>query len=73
MYGCAFGNASTPTLGGSSFVLSDSEVGRVTLPFTFRWTVSHCCFVVVIVVIVGVENRKNFGGSSLAKSLPGGR
>lgn len=41
MYGCAFGNASTPTLGGSSFVLSDSEVGRVTLPFTFRWTVSH--------------------------------
>ncbi|XP_062537642.1 protein serrate [Armigeres subalbatus] len=40
MYGCAFGNASTPTLGGSSFVLSDSEVGRVTLPFTFRWTKS---------------------------------
>ncbi|XP_055585474.1 protein serrate-like [Uranotaenia lowii] len=40
MYGCAFGNASTPVLGGSSFVLSDSEVGRVTLPFTFRWTKS---------------------------------
>ncbi|XP_058839197.1 uncharacterized protein LOC131694732 [Topomyia yanbarensis] len=38
MYGCAFGNASTPVLGSSSFVLSDSEVGRVTLPFTFRWT-----------------------------------
>ncbi|XP_053686299.1 protein serrate [Sabethes cyaneus] len=40
MYGCAFGNASTPVLGGSSFVLSDSEIGRVTLPFTFRWTKS---------------------------------
>uniref|UniRef100_A0A182YGM3 Notch ligand N-terminal domain-containing protein n=1 Tax=Anopheles stephensi TaxID=30069 RepID=A0A182YGM3_ANOST len=38
LYGCAFGNASTPVLGGSSFVLTDPEVGGITLPFTFRWT-----------------------------------
>ncbi|XP_053672065.1 protein serrate [Anopheles nili] len=40
LYGCAFGNASTPVLGGSSFVLTDPEVGGITLPFTFRWTKS---------------------------------
>uniref|UniRef100_A0A182P1Q6 Notch ligand N-terminal domain-containing protein n=1 Tax=Anopheles epiroticus TaxID=199890 RepID=A0A182P1Q6_9DIPT len=39
LYGCAFGNASTPVLGGSSFVLTDPEVGGITLPFTFRWTI----------------------------------
>lgn len=44
LYGCAFGNASTPVLGGSSFVLTDPEVGGITLPFTFRWTVSHLLF-----------------------------
>uniref|UniRef100_A0A182JRM5 Notch ligand N-terminal domain-containing protein n=1 Tax=Anopheles christyi TaxID=43041 RepID=A0A182JRM5_9DIPT len=42
LYGCAFGNASTPVLGGSSFVLTDPEVGGITLPFTFRWT-CNCC------------------------------
>lgn len=38
--GCSFGNASTLVLGGSSFVLTEPEVGSVVLPFTFRWTVS---------------------------------
>lgn len=38
--GCSFGNASTQVLGGSSFVLTEPELGSVVLPFTFRWTVS---------------------------------
>lgn len=40
--GCAYGNASTPILGTSSFKLSDPNYsgGNITLPFSFRWTVS---------------------------------
>lgn len=38
--GCSFGNASTQVLGGSSFVLTEPELGSVVLPFSFRWTVS---------------------------------
>lgn len=38
--GCSFGNASSKVLGGSSFVLSDPNVGSIVLPFSFRWTVS---------------------------------
>jgi hypothetical protein len=44
MVGCAFGNASTTALGGSSFVMSEPEVGALILPFTFRWTVSVCFY-----------------------------
>lgn len=39
--GCSFGNSSSKVIGGSSFVLTDPEVGSMVLPFTFRWTVSH--------------------------------
>lgn len=48
-HGCAYGNASTPILGASSFKLSDPNYsgGNITLPFSFRWTVStnllFCC------------------------------
>lgn len=38
--GCSFGNSSSKVIGGSSFVLTDPEVGSMVLPFTFRWTVS---------------------------------
>lgn len=45
--GCAYGNATTPILGPnqSSFRLSDSKYGNMTLPFTFRWTVSCYIFI----------------------------
>lgn len=39
--GCSFGNDSSTVLGGSSFVLSDPDVGSIVLPFSFRWTVSN--------------------------------
>lgn len=40
--GCAYGNATTPILGSSSFRISDPNYsgGNITLPFSFRWTVS---------------------------------
>lgn len=40
--GCAYGNATTPILGASSFRLPDpnSSGSNITLPFSFRWTVS---------------------------------
>uniref|UniRef100_A0A336LUY3 Delta-like protein n=1 Tax=Culicoides sonorensis TaxID=179676 RepID=A0A336LUY3_CULSO len=40
--GCAYGNATTPILGGSSFRLADPNYsgGNITLPFSFRWTKS---------------------------------
>ncbi|XP_055679590.1 protein serrate [Lutzomyia longipalpis] len=38
--GCSFGNASTPVLGGSSFVLTDPQISSIVLPFSFRWTKS---------------------------------
>lgn len=41
--GCSFGNASSTVLGGSSFVLTDPDVGSIVLPFSFRWTVSLIC------------------------------
>lgn len=37
---CSFGNSSTEILGGSSFVLSDPEIGSIVIPFSFSWTVS---------------------------------
>jgi hypothetical protein len=52
LIGCAFGNASTPVLGSSSFVLSEPEVGAIVLPFTFRWTVSitlNCFFYFIFI------------------------
>ncbi len=42
--GCSFGNSSSKVIGGSSFVLTDPEVGSMVLPFTFRWTVSLFLF-----------------------------
>lgn len=42
--GCSFGNSSSKVIGGSSFVLTDPEVGSMVLPFTFRWTVSDFLF-----------------------------
>ncbi|CAH1984233.1 unnamed protein product [Acanthoscelides obtectus] len=39
---CSFGNASSQVLGRDSFIVSDPDrgVGKIVLPFTFRWTVS---------------------------------
>lgn len=39
-FGCAYGNTTTPVLGGSSFVLQEPNIETIKLPFTFRWTVS---------------------------------
>nr|CAH7769956.1 unnamed protein product [Callosobruchus chinensis] len=45
---CSFGNASSQILGRDSFIVSDPDrgVGKIVLPFTFRWTVSryYACF-----------------------------
>ncbi|VEN62350.1 unnamed protein product, partial [Callosobruchus maculatus] len=37
---CSFGNASSQILGRDSFIVSDPDrgVGKIVLPFTFRWT-----------------------------------
>lgn len=39
-FGCAFGNCTTQILGGSSFVLREPHI-TMTIPFSFRWTVSN--------------------------------
>lgn len=42
---CSFGNATSAVLGGTSFQLDpdqepDADLGRLVIPFAFRWTVS---------------------------------
>lgn len=42
--GCPFGQNTTSVLGGSSFELQGQNFATLTVPFTFRWTVSLSYF-----------------------------
>nr|XP_018904563.1 PREDICTED: protein jagged-1b [Bemisia tabaci] len=35
---CSFGNTSSPVLGANSFTLTDPDIGKLVIPFIFRWT-----------------------------------
>lgn len=39
-FGCPFGESTTTVLGSSSFELHGQKFATITVPFTFRWTVS---------------------------------
>lgn len=39
-FGCPFGESTTTVLGGSSFEPHGQRFATITVPFTFRWTVS---------------------------------
>lgn len=40
-FGCPFGESSTAVLGGSSVEFRGQKFATITVPFTFRWTVSQ--------------------------------
>lgn len=42
--GCPFGQNMTSVLGGSSFELQGQNFATITVPFSFRWTVSLSYF-----------------------------
>ena len=48
---CSFGNTSSPVLGAGSFVLADPDSTSLLLPFTFRWTVSTLCSILIVTSI----------------------
>jgi len=39
-FGCPFGENTTTIMGGSSFGFRHQKFATITVPFTFRWTVS---------------------------------